>query len=595
MNPRGCLTSPAALLRPRTTSCRSYQSLDGIWSFLIDDGRDHSAGFKGGQWIAVPGSWNEQVVDAERHFGGCWYQTEFFCSRVADGERLILRFDGVALSAKVWLNGEQIGQVERAFLPFGFDITALARTDDRNLLVVRVEHGLSTTRTPVGASNDEGAFHTSPPTGYDFFPFGGIIRRVRLLTVPAVHIVDLAVTPISLSPEGAVHVSCDVCDDFTGTAELSLRGRDASATLDVVNGAAQGDLSWSEFVVWAPGNPHLELLEVKLFDRGGLIDKYWTSFGLRTIQIDGSQLLLNGEPTFLKGFGRHEDFPVIGRSVSDPVIVRDTELMRWTGANSFRTSHYPYSEEALDHADRTGMLVISETSGVGLNFWEDESIVAQRFNFLNAELGELIRRDRNHPSVIAWSVANEPRVTKPGSGEAPNRDCIDLASGFLGKLIRSAKSIDPARPAFFALAQDHPNEMLVIGDIAAVNYYFGWYTQVGDLERGAAEFARKLDEIHALCSKPIIITEFGADALAGSHGTTPEMWTEEYQDMLLGHYLDVVAERPFVVGAHVWNFADFRTGQGVLRPAGLNHKGVFTRDRQPKRSAFGLRQRWRTE
>ena len=104
--------------------------------------------------------------------------------------------------------------------------------------------------------------------------------------------------------------------------------------------------------------------------------------------------------------------------------------------------------------------------------------------------------------------------------------------------------------------------------------------------------AQQLDSLHQTLGKPIVISEFGADTIPGIHSDPPEMWTEEYQVELLRRYLDVAVERPFVVGLHVWNFADFKTGQSVGRVGGMNHKGVFTRDRRPKMAAHFLRERW---
>jgi beta-glucuronidase len=129
-------------------------------------------------------------------------------------------------------------------------------------------------------------------------------------------------------------------------------------------------------------------------------------------------------------------------------------------------------------------------------------------------------------------------------------------------------------------------------DVVCVNRYYGWYSQSGQLDRGAEALARELDELHQAFGKPLIVTEFGADTIAGTHNQPPEMWTEEYQVEFLRGFLEVAAQRPFVAGMHVWNFADFKTGQGTMRAAGMNFKGVFTRDRRPKMAAHFLRSRW---
>jgi beta-glucuronidase len=140
--------------------------------------------------------------------------------------------------------------------------------------------------------------------------------------------------------------------------------------------------------------------------------------------------------------------------------------------------------------------------------------------------------------------------------------------------------------------QGGPTEWHGLFDVLSINRYYGWYVLGGRLEEGAKELARELDALHKQFGKPIVIAEFGTDTLPGSHNTPPEMWTEEYQVEYLRHYLDVAAQRPFVAGMHVWNFADFKTGQGTSRAGGMNFKGVFTRDRRPKMAAHFLRARW---
>jgi beta-glucuronidase len=140
--------------------------------------------------------------------------------------------------------------------------------------------------------------------------------------------------------------------------------------------------------------------------------------------------------------------------------------------------------------------------------------------------------------------------------------------------------------------QGGPTDWHGIFDVLCINRYYGWYVFGGRLEEGAAELARELDALHKMFGKPIVLAEFGTDTLPGSHSTPPEMWTEEYQVEYLRRYLDVADLRPFVAGMQVWNFADFKTGQGTSRAGGINHKGVFTRDRRPKMAAHFLRERW---
>jgi beta-glucuronidase len=313
-------------------------------------------------------------------------------------------------------------------------------------------------------------------------------------------------------------------------------------------------------------------------------------FGFRTVAVDGSTLLLNGEPLYLVGFGKHEEYPVVGRGRFLAGYRRDLELMRWAGANSFRTSHYPYDEEILNLADRLGLLVIDEVPAVSLGFDSDryEDLLPLLETHKRA-LTELIARDANHPSVIAWSIVNEPNLwTEPHYQH-------DTGRRYFRDVYEHAHSLDSSRPVVAITmsrfgAQDIALEAC---DIIGINRYYGWYTDPADLELAGRKLDAELEEIHAAHRKPILVTEFGADSVEGYHATTAQLFTEEYQSALLRVYGDVIASKPYCAGEHVWNFADFRTPQNHRRVV-LNRKGVFTRSREPKGAAFEIRERWRS-
>jgi beta-glucuronidase len=269
---------------------------------------------------------------------------------------------------------------------------------------------------------------------------------------------------------------------------------------------------------------------------------------------------------------------VLGRGASTAVAARDLQLMRDVGANSFRTGHYPHDEDTLDLADRLGILVVSETPSVALFFAEEG--LERRQELALGYVDELVARDRNRASVIAWSVANEPHSHDAAAG------------ALLGELCARAKELDPTRPVTYA---SHTFEDPGLGgvDFVSLNRYPAWYVFPGDIEAGIEPFAAELDAVHARYGKPILLSEFGADAMPGAHADPPAMWSEEYQAALIERVLDVADARPFVAGTHVWVFADFATAQAEHRPHGLNFKGVFTRDRRPKLAAHRLKARWR--
>jgi beta-glucuronidase len=347
-----------------------------------------------------------------------------------------------------------------------------------------------------------------------------------------------------------------------------------------------------------PGDGYLYDLEVALTRDGHTTDSYHQSVGVRTVDVDGIRFLINGEPFYFTGFGKHEDIDVTGKGHSDAFMVHDFELLKWIGANSFRTSHDPYSEDVLDYADRQGIVLIDETAADGLNMGLGGGIFGgQGYTTFSADtindqtqqvhaqaIRELVARDKNHPSVVLWSIANEPESDTQG------------AEDYFRPLFDVAREADPTRPVGFVnvmLAPHGKCRVSQFGDVLMLNRYYGWYINTGDLE--AAELAWE-EELRGWASegKPIIITEYGADTYPGLHSLTAEPWSEEYQVAYLEMNHRVFDRVDAVIGEHVWNFADFATTAGIMRVGG-NRKGVFTRDRQPKAAAHLLRQRWRKE
>ena len=302
-----------------------------------------------------------------------------------------------------------------------------------------------------------------------------------------------------------------------GTARFHIggHGMQASAEAPISGGRAAATLTVPSALLWEPGAPNLYTLAVEVHHDGAPIDQYTLPIGIRTIAVEGDRLLLNGKPIVLKGFGRHEDFAIAGRGLLPPVIVKDYALLEWIGANSFRTSHYPYSEEMLMLADRLGYLVIAETPAVGLFF--AEAGLARRLELCRQFTQELIERDRNHPSVIMWSLANEPH-SRPA-----------VSKRFFAELYHLAKSLDTSRPITLVSYKGLPEESFDFLDVVCLNRYFGWYSEMGQLDLGIARLSEELDALHARYPKPLIVAEFGADALPGLHTLPPEMFSEEYQ------------------------------------------------------------------
>lgn len=599
------------MLYPQQNDKRNLLDLSGFWEFKLDpeevgESKGWTDGLESPRQIAVPASWNELYPDTRDYLDVAWYAREFYVPEGWRGQDVFLRVGSANYAAKVWVNGQFAGEHLGGHLPFAFDVTDQVSWGEPNRVSVQVEGKLTPTRVPPGNASRgamAGFMGSLPNTSFDFFPYTGIQRPVILYAVPKNRIEDVTVVTEVKGTSGVVRVTVEQAGGHTeGAVVLAGENGVFDAGLRFVDGVAEATLVVPDARLWCPDDPYLYKLTVALGKGDTILDRYALEVGIRTIAVEGTQILLNGEPIALTGFGRHEDFPVNGRGLNVPLIVKDYSLLKWVGANSYRTSHYPYSEEQMTLADREGILVIDEIPAVGLTFEDGEENIDARLHMCQQQMQELVARDKNHPSVIMWSVANEPfppnmmRRFMGGGGRANAEDDAKLAAGtaFFQDMFDLTRALDPTRPVTLVGVMGCPVEWLALSDVVCVNRYWGWYTQSGQIEAGAEFLAQELDGLHEQLGKPIMVTEFGADTIAGMHSDPPEMWTEEYQAEFLRAYLDVAAERPFVAGMHVWNFADFKTGQSSRRPGGLNLKGVFTRDRRPKMAAHLLRERWAT-
>jgi beta-galactosidase/beta-glucuronidase len=597
--PDTIMPASRGLLYPQQNQIRNVLDICGLWQFQLDPKEEGEAqgwfkALPAPRPIAVPCSWNDLFDDAHNYLGLAWYWHEVYVPSGWRDQRVFLRVGSANYAAKVWVNGTVVAQHLGGHLPFVADISAQLVWDRPNVIAISVENKQLPERVPPGpgpaGGGVAGVLGGYPPTTYDFFPYAGLHRQVWLYSVPAAaHIDDVTVVTAIDGSDGIVNVQVLTGDSYTSTGAVRLNGTETA--LQFRDGAAAATLRIPAARFWSPQEPHLYPLTITLTDGKRVTDSYAMEVGVRTVAVRGNQLLLNGQPIKLTGFGKHEDFPLSGRALNMPMWIRDYELLKWVGANSYRASHYPYAEEAMQLADRLGLLVINEIPAVGLNFEDPDELITQRLAQCQQQLRELIARDKNHPSTIMWNVANEPMGGVPMGGQSVPA-AVEAGMRFFRQMYAEARRLDPTRPVTLVGVQQGVREWHGIFDVVCVNAYYGWYTQAGQLELGRQALARELDELHRAFGKPIMITEFGADTLPGAHNTPPEMWTEEYQLEFLRGFLEVAAERPFMAGMHVWNLADFKTGQGTMRAAAMNFKGVFTRDRRPKMAAHFLRARW---
>ena len=589
------------MLFPQTNRFRRAGDLSGIWDFRLDPQGtgERDSWFSrmpetGICAIAVPGSWNEQFtgdafpgLDIHNYTGTAWYRKRFFPPLHArSGERIWLRFGAVHYRAKVWLNGTALGEHEGGFLPFCFDVTGVLRKSERNTLVLRVDNALSPETLPplVPELSDN-----YPPTMFDFFPYGGIHRPVILYTTPPSSIEDVVYETVFERNRASIGCKITCRGKDADAVRISMRAAERSVAAEgrVREGKADVGIAIKDFRSWSPADPFLYECTVELLEKGRAVDEYHLPVGLRTIDVDGDSLLLNGKPIALRGVGKHEDFPVNGKGVNLPVVVRDFSLMKWLGCNALRTVHYPYCEEVLAIADRMGFLVMEEVPAVSLSY---RHLTARTAALHRRMLRDMLYRDRNHPSVIAWCVANEPGTEE----DETDPDVLSAAEKYFKGICDYTRRLDSSRPVTLASCRKYDDRILRHCDIVAKNKYTGWYSLPGRPGQACRQATRDLEALHRKLGKPVLVSEFGAGAIAGMHADPPQMFSEEYQADLLEEYIRMLENLPFVIGGFIWALADFAAPQKHTRVMG-NRKGVFTRDRRPKMAAHRVRKLWNPE
>jgi beta-glucuronidase len=592
-----------SMLYPRVTVSRRVVSLGGMWKFKFDptgtgEEENWKNGLTGADLIPVPASFSDFFTDKDsrEYTGDFWYQTDAFIPGEWQGNLIYLRFEAATHRATVYVNGKKLCFHEGGFLPFQVNITDHVKYNSVNQVVVMLNNELSHTTLPAGETVVlmNGRKITKPY--FDFFNYSGLQRDVKLVTMPKESIVDFTVNH---KIEGNMaYVNYDIVT--TGDHEVSVRVYDEDNVQIACVVGKKGIIEINDVKLWNVRDAYLYRFEISILNGTQIIDSYYEDIGIRTVEIQGTQLLINGKPVYLKGFGKHEDSDIVGRGFQMGVMKRDFELMKWIGANSFRTSHYPYSEEIYQMADREGFLIIDEVAAVGfyeslMNFLDASKGVTKSFfdhvtipellkNHKNA-ITDLINRDKNHASVIAWSLLNEPDSTS------------EKALPYFEEIFRLAHELDvQKRPRTFAnimMATPDKCKCYHLCDMMAFNRYYGWYVMGGyEISDGAIGFRKELDDWKKIAGdKPWIITEYGADTYPGVHKLPSVMWSEEYQKEYLDTMHQIFDEYDNIKGEQVWNFTDFQTTEGIMRVNG-NKKGIFTRQREPKEAAWLFKKRW---
>ncbi|MCL1801548.1 MAG: beta-glucuronidase [Promicromonosporaceae bacterium] len=587
------------MLKPQSSPTRDLRNLDGMWQFALDSEvgeQPWTSPLPTQRQAPVPASYNDLYVDRgiRDHVGDAWYQREIHIPRGWKDDRVFVRLDAACHKGSVYLDDQYVGEHQGGYLPFEFDITDRITPGTSHRLTVAVNNELSRTTIPPGTTEMGPSGKKTVQYHHDFYNYSGLHRSAWLYAAPETRVTDVTVRTDRAGADGIVTYMVET----TGSANVTLTLRNEDGKVVATGAGTQGTLRIENVNLWQPGAAYLYVLTIELHDDAGeLMDTYSVNVGVRTVEVVGTKLLINGEPFYFTGYGMHEDHDVRGKGHDNAHLVNDMALLKWTGANSFRTSHYPYAEEVLDYADRHGIIVIDETAAVGINLGvtggltgigKEATFTPETFGDETREahaqhIRELIARDKNHPSVVMWSIANEPASNEDGARE------------YFEPLVNLARELDPTRPLTYAIVMmaNHDNDKIAdLFDVLSINRYWGWYVFMDDLPLAEAMLEQDLRGWVERFGKPIMMTEYGADTLDGLHAADGTPWTEEFQRDIFDVYHRVFDRIPEFIGEQVWNFADFRTVPAIHRIGARNKKGVFTRDRNPKLAAHTLRERW---
>ena len=509
--------------------------------------------------LKVPGDWNTQSDQLFFYEGTIWYKKSFPYQRKPN-TRVFVYFGAANYFADVYLNGEKIGQHEGGFTPFNFEITKLVR-DTGNFLVVKVDNKRRRDAVPTLMT--------------DWWNYGGLTRDVKLVETPATFVNDYSIQLQKGSQDriaGWVKLTGD-----KPTQRITIRIPEAGISKSFAtdgHGFAKIDFS-ADLRLWSPENPKLYDVIVE-----AETDQVRDQIGFRSIETRGTDILLNGKPIFLRGVCIHEEAPIRGGRAYSREDAR--MLLSWAkelGANFVRLAHYPHNEFIVREADRMGIMVWSEIPVYWTILWENPATLENARN----QLSEMITRDRNRAAIVIWSVANETPVGEP-------------RLAFLKNLISHARSLDPTRLLSAAMERHYVNDTTQMIDdplgefldVLGCNEYVGWYD-------GLPEKADRL-EWKSKYEKPVVMSEFGGDALYGHHGDASTRWTEEYQESIYRHQIAMLKRIPFLRGTSPWILTDFRSPRRPLPKIQdyWNRKGLISSGGQ-KKKAFYVMQRWYRE
>ena len=514
--------------------------------------------------MKIPGDWNTQDERLFFYEGTVWLQ-RYFDYQPQGNRRTLLYFGAVNYDCYVYVNGKKAGHHVGGFTPFNFDVTDLLH-EGRNFVIVKVDNKRSASAVPTQI--------------FDWWNYGGITRDVLLLSVAPTYIENYTLQiekPFMRKGDKLQTKQQLLLAVKLNKAEAGLQVRLSIPELKINETLTTNEegKAFLHFIakpqLWSPENPKLYHVELMLND-----ETINDEIGFRTIETRGKQILLNGNPVFLKGVSMHEENPNGGGRANSPEDART--LLTWAkelGCNFVRLAHYPHNEYMVREAERMGIMVWSEIPCYWTIDWKNE----ETYQNAQQQLTDMISRDKNRANIIIWSIANET----PHSAE---RDA------FLGKLATYARTQDSTRLISMAMEvtgasnyvnrlQDNMNKYV---DVVSFNQYIGWYRDVNDAPKMRWEIPYE---------KPVIVSEFGGGAKYGLHGEKNQRWTEEFQENLYRENIAMLDKIDGLSGTTPWILKDFRSPRRVL--TGIqdfyNRKGLVS-DKGERKKAWYVLHEW---
>ena len=562
---------------------RDIQSLNGKWAAipdLYDQGERmkiyennkptgktdfYEYSFEGGMRLNVPGDWNSQSKELKYYEGTVWYQRTF-TAKAEPGTRRFLYFAGVSTRCNIYLNGKKIISHEGSFTPFQIEVTN-ALKDGENLLVCEV--------------NNNRRVDAIPAMSYDWWNYGGITRDVMLVTVPTQYIADYFVR-LEKGKKDVIALSVSLSEAVAGkkiTVKIPELKVNCEMTTDAL-GKAEASVKVRSLQRWSPESPKLYNIEIASPD-----DKVTESIGFRNIDTRGTKVFLNDKEIFLRSISFHEEIPQrMGRAFSPADADMLLSEARALGVNTIRLAHYPQNEYIVRKAEQMGFMLWEEIPvWQSIDFTNDVTMGKARTMF-----DEMLQRDKNRCAVSMWGVANETRPS-----EARN--------AFLTRLVSDGRAKDNTRlyvAAFdivyyqrdkdlFTMEDSFPEQLDLIG----VNKYMGWY----------APWPKDPKDCHwQVCpDKPLLITEFGGEALYGQSGdeTVASSWSEDYQAKLYRDNIRMFENIPNLCGVSPWILFDFRSPFRFhpTNQDGWNRKGLVSDQGMRKKAWYIMRDYYRSK